>query len=681
MRAKTRAALGSVAAVWLGAWCLQALSPVQAAGELQGRELMPARDLQMGLESGLETLLGRLLGGGQAPPPAGRIESVVVTEDAPARLTVSVTCSAGLEGRRLRGELIGRDRRSQRQFRTAPARLEAGVREAELSFEAAGGAADGEPADSAYLRVSVDGGGPSLSRVYVLGKSWGAGSGADAGPGASLVKVKARPEPLAAALPSTEPTPLPEFHPGRIVRDHRGEPPAVVIRPTPRGQPRAVEVEDHRRPREAQVTDHRRGATTAYAVNPEQRQVVLNRTAAVVQALPQAGRTLTLDPNLFAVSASDRAQGASRPNMEDSVELKVKADPIGLKADDVVSINPTVYRDQDPRSGFFYFVPQAYHLGWLADRGRYDMATLYLAATAPGAAGEVSMAAGLTAGIDPEEVRVAQELVRAYCGSNGCGPPTPQLRPFPIDPGRVAVSLSGALALFHIPADKVAPVGLSSALSDFQLAWVTDPVTKENVQLVLEQAGINGSVTLAPRGAEQSGQVVDVQIKLADRGSFARAPWQRNRPWQNPTPYPVRVKYLHALALDAANYPTVYSWNLGGATVAAGGRVEFDASQVPSWIDHKALRIWVGYTVVEDCAACTQQVVKAITGGVTSVAASQITFHTIDPLAAMGAYELAVRVRSKRFDPDGREAKEKSVVLKADNQDFALGPIYVGEQA
>ena len=115
--------------------------------------------------------------------------------------------------------------------------------------------------------------------------------------------------------------------------------------------------------------------------------------------------------------------------------------------------------------------------------------------------------------------------------------------------------------------------------------------------------------------------------------------------------------------------------------MAAGGRVEFDASQVPSWIDHKALRIWVGYTVVEDCAACTQQVVKAITGGVTSVAASQITFHTIDPLAAMGAYELAVRVRSKRFDPDGREAKEKSVVLKADNQDFALGPIYVGEQA
>jgi hypothetical protein len=38
-----------------------------------------------------------------------------------------------------------------------------------------------------------------------------------------------------------------------------------------------------------------------------------------------------------------------------------------------------------------------------------------------------------------------------------------------------------------------------------------------------------------------------------------------------------------------------------------------------------------------------------------------------------------VRVRSRRFDPEGRETKEKSVVLNADNQDFTLGPIYVGE--
>jgi hypothetical protein len=61
---------------------------------------------------------------------------------------------------------------------------------------------------------------------------------------------------------------------------------------------------------------------------------------------------------------------------------------------------------------------------------------------------------------------------------------------------------------------------------------------------------------------------------------------------------------------------------------------------------------------------------------VSAVAASQITFHTIKPIADTGAYELAVRVRSKHFDPEGRSLQEKSLVLKADDQDFTLGPIY-----
>src|SRR5262245_41008885 len=173
--------------VLLGALCLRPVDPVHAAGELQGRELPPARDL----ETGLESLLGRLLGGGGGQPSAGRIESAVVTEDGDSRLTVAVTCSAGLEGRRVRGELIGRDRRSQRQFRTEPVRLEAGAREVQLSFEPAGGVDAGELGDSAFLRVSVDGGGPDSTRVFVLNKSWQAGGSGGSGyvSGASTIRI------------------------------------------------------------------------------------------------------------------------------------------------------------------------------------------------------------------------------------------------------------------------------------------------------------------------------------------------------------------------------------------------------------------------------------------------------------------------------------------------------------
>lgn len=657
-----RSGVATVGGLLLAALGVQHAVPVRAGGELQGRQLAPARDL----ETGLEALIGGLLGGGQQPPP-GRIESVVVTEDGDSRLTVLVSCSTGLEGRRLRGELLGRDRRVQRQFRTQPVRLEGGAREAEISFELADVAGAGVP-ESAYLRVSVDGGGPALKRLYVLDKAWQPGSGATGSTrGSSFVTVRPRPEALAAALPPTEPASAPMT------------PIVGVFTPAVDRQPRIVR-DPRRRVRDLRM-DAPAPAPAGPPPSPGQRAAVLGKTAGVVGALPQTGKVYTVNPNLFFVSADDRNQGAKGPNAGDVHDLLAGMPfdtDIDLDASQVAGID--VFRDQNPDSGFFYFLPRTYHLAWLADQGRYDMAMNYLAATAPGSAGEVAMAAGLTGGIDQDEIKVAERLLAAYCQSQGCAG-RPQLRPFRFDPGRVAVSLAGTLGLFNIPADKVAPVGISTALGDFRVAWATDAVTKENVQLVIERGGISGGVSFFPPGTESASGRSNVQIKLADPGSFERARWKRGQVWRNPTPYPLRLKYLHALVLGAGQPANgVYSWNLGGATVAPGGRVQWDASSVPSWIDAKAVRMWVSYSLVEDCDECTRQVLKAITGGVSSVAASQITFHTMNPIAEMGAYEVAVRVRSTRFDPDSREVKEKSVVLKADNQDFTVGPIYVGER-
>ena len=678
-----RKVMAAVGAVVLGAWCLGPQRVVQAGGGLEGRELRPARDL----EGGLESLLGELLGGRGHQEPAGRIEGAVVTEDAAGRLTVTVSCSEGLDGRRVRGELLGRDKRVQRQFRPAQSRLEDGGREAALSFEPEGALPEEPALVSAYLRVSVDGSGVAR-RVFELGKTWGEGSGGGASVGAALVRVKAVPEGPAAMLPAVEPTPVPRATPGPVVRDHRGEPAGgggVVVRDTPGGTRGRPEVRDHRgETRRPEVRDHRTARLAApppaAPVSVAQREAILARTAGAWKALPQTGRVVTFDTGLARLSTADQSRGASGPDVT-AAPYDLFADLLPqdiVDTDEIVNIRPEVFADRNPASGNFYFVPQAYHLGWLADQRRYDLAMLYLAATAPGTAGEVSMAAGLTAGIDQSDLRVAEALLAAYCRRHACGA-APQLRPFLVDPAKVAVSFAGTLRLFNIPPEKVAPVGFSGALSDFQLAWVTDPVTKENLQLVLEQNGISGSVTFMPPGVEHADQQVPIQIRLSDAGSFGRAGWQRGQAWRNPSPFPVRVKYLHALLLGPDDQPAVYSWRLGNATVAPGGRMEADAGAVPDWVDRKALRLWVSYAVVEGCASCVQQAMKAITGGVTSVAAAQITFHTINPLAEMGAYEVAVRVRSRRFDPEGRESSEKDVVLKADNQDFTVGPIYAGD--
>jgi hypothetical protein len=97
---------------------------------------------------------------------------------------------------------------------------------------------------------------------------------------------------------------------------------------------------------------------------------------------------------------------------------------------------------------------------------------------------------------------------------------------------------------------------------------------------------------------------------------------------------------------------------------------------VPAWIDTEAKRIWVDYGVSQNCDACDKRVLEGITGGVSSVAAEQLTFRTITPLADAGAYEVTAHVRSKFFDLRDRAMVEKVLVLGADNKDFTLGPIY-----
>jgi hypothetical protein len=170
---------------------------------------------------------------------------------------------------------------------------------------------------------------------------------------------------------------------------------------------------------------------------------------------------------------------------------------------------------------------------------------------------------------------------------------------------------------------------------------------------------------------------VPISIRLADRESFGRLRWNRTEGARNQTPYPLRLRYLHALCIDPrTNLPILYTWSLGDTAVPPSARVQWDAARVPAWIDTEAKRIWVDYGVSQNCDACDKRVLEGITGGVSSVAAEQITFRTITPLADTAAYEITAHVRSKFFDPRDRAMMQRVVVLGADNKDFTLGPIY-----
>jgi hypothetical protein len=171
-----------------------------------------------------------------------------------------------------------------------------------------------------------------------------------------------------------------------------------------------------------------------------------------------------------------------------------------------------------------------------------------------------------------------------------------------------------------------------------------------------------------------------VQIRLATPDTFGAIRWNRAERWRNQTPYPLRLRYIHAL-VSAPQGPVVYSWDLGNTEVPPMARVAWDAARIPAWVDAQAKRIWVDYTVADDCAACDRQVIEKITEGVSSVSASQIRIRTITPLADTGAYAISIQIRSRHFDPQAAQVQVKpDVLLDADGKDFTVGPIYLGSR-
>jgi hypothetical protein len=640
-------------------WLLYSVPAVflfpQAGGSAAGRELSPAP----GLEGGLAALIEGVFG--SRGREGGRIDRVVVAEETPERLVVEVSVSGELADRSLRGQLLGRDRKVQPQFVAPVVTLQTGSAPVRLVFEPVAGAAPGGPPE--YLRLSLEGTRRALSQTYRWNPARGGSARAGGGSAPRALRVRLRPEPLAAALPGQAPV-------------------EAAASPTPRPAAAASAT-----PRPATVHDHRRRATRSTATasprrihagvtrrpSAPQRQALMTTVTPVVRTLRRT-RKPAANPGRPSPVPPTPVPGVRGPGAETHDLLaEMDFDDVSLDLDEVTNVHPLVYRDENPVSGLFYFLPRMYHLEWLADQSRYNMALLYLAAIAPGSAGEVSMAASLTAGLDPAEIRFAEELLRAYCRRRGFK--FVQLRPVPIDPGRVSVSLAGTLRLFDIPAEKVAPAGISDVLGELEVAWVTDPVSKENVQLVMKQGGLHGNVTFASPGDDQTAHLVDLQIKLADAGSFERSRWRRGERWRNPTPYPVRLRYVHAVLVGPDHRPRLYSWNLGDTVVPPAGEVDWDAGAVPAWLDQRASRVWVSYAVDGNCESCDVHVLRAITED-TQAATSEIVFHAITALSDTGAYELALRVRSKHFDAQGRDMQEKRLVLKADRQDFTVGPIH-----
>jgi len=355
------------------------------------------------------------------------------------------------------------------------------------------------------------------------------------------------------------------------------------------------------------------------------------------------------------------------------------ASDVELDLEEILKVWPQVFQDQNPGSGVFYFLPRAFHLKWTPEEG-YGMRMLYYASAEEGKSGEVGIEMFLNAGIGSKEYNFAKDLLNAYALRHPEAKFT-ELRPLPIDKAP-EVSLSGGLQhTFNIPSDKITINAISDALGELHVSLTTDWVTKENLQLaLLEDIGLNGTLSFSPSGGALPGQERPIHISLADHRTLGRIYWNRTQSWRNEADYPVYLKHLHVLYLKDKKTPYIYSWSLDNTEVQPLTQVLWDARNVPSWLDNaqEVKFMWVSYGVKKDCKPCDDKVIRAITGGVDRVSAQKLLFETITPLADTGAYKIFVTVRSRYLHPTSRELGNlPEVVLDADEKEYVAGTLYL----
>lgn len=612
-----------------------------APGALEGKTLPLADDVR----SGLESVAGSLLGG----ELKGQVTRAVVEEDSPRRLAVRVSYE-GLQGGRLWGELLNSDRRRQAGVVNAEAvSIPDAAGELVLTFESEPGVT---PPASALLRVSVSAPGRRTAghtRLFRLGKEWASSSvsGAD-------FSVTIAPLPIGRTA-ELGPTPS-MVVPTSVVR--------IAPPPTP-AAPAPAAGSTVRMVKPSTVT--RSVLPGARAASPAPATVASKQIATALKF--QAIKLGSAPPP---APGSRTARGPAALPLPAFAD--VRTEDIRLDLTRVLDVYPEVYQDQEPGSGIFYFLPNDYALKWDATDG-YAFKSVYSAAAA-GAAGEVMMAARLDGGVGPRDLEVAAKLVKAYADARGMV--FNELRPLPVD--SISISISDDLGRYNVPTDRIAVNGLTDVSGRLDVSWVTDERTKDFIQEALvENVGINGSVTYAPTGSALGPRSVPIHMMLADYATFGPFRWDRTG-WKNPTPYPVTLRYLHALRLAPGAPPVVNSWSLRDTRVPPGGQVRWSAAAVPFWIDAQAQKMWIDYTVDASCRECGANIVADLTGGVSSAGSSQITFQSMKPLAESGAHSMLVDVRSRYFDPQGQQTRIRSFVVDADEKEFLVGPLFGVDQ-
>ncbi len=348
----------------------------------------------------------------------------------------------------------------------------------------------------------------------------------------------------------------------------------------------------------------------------------------------------------------------------------------------ILSVNRTLFGDENAESAYYYYFPTEYNLAWSASTGDYDISINYGIADGSGM-GRTTVTAILKPNFSQKDWRIAKDLLRKNIRNKPEAKhgivdliPIPMAQPPEVD--------FDNLGQFGVDQNHIS-IRVPSDLSDpILLSFTTDRID-ELMSMFFNDVGLYGDVIIYPSGNNMPSSIrIPFNLKLDSPKTFGKFElpskvW-RTKGWQNTTDYPVILSHLHVMKKERDGSMGVYSWSTGEIEIPEKATATFsNGKSLPQWIDtdKNVERVWLEYTV-KPCRSCDFKVKDEIIGGLNRTRVANIEFTVLTPLEFSDGHMMKIKIRSFQADPSGKAKVDlPTITVTQDGETVSGGRLYV----
>lgn len=345
----------------------------------------------------------------------------------------------------------------------------------------------------------------------------------------------------------------------------------------------------------------------------------------------------------------------------------------------LLSVSNTIFQDDNPKSGFFYYYPAEYSLNWVEARktDRYDFNINY------GTNGQVTLTAVLKPKLSTKDLQLAKKLLRqSMYGIVEDDVRLKELAPMPLAQ-TPEIDFSN-LSQFGVEEANISIRAPSDLTEPILVSFTTNRID-DLMNMFFNDIGLYGDVIIYPNGVDMPQSIrIPFNLKIDDPktyGRFELSPhhWRKEQ-WQNQTDFPVVLSYLHLLREEAGGRFRTYTWELGDTEVPEQAGIKFtNMATVPDWLDQdtRVHRMWLDYTI-KPCRSCNRRVRNEIDEGSENKTIETIEVTILYPLEYTRAEMIKLKLRSFQADPNTKtKANLETITIRQDGADFQRGPLYI----